>query len=224
MKSSKRILEELFEKLNISNDKEFCVNYDIKPNTLSTWRSRNTIPYELLVHISETSNISLDELFFDKMKANNDEMRLRYYTNVEAAAGYGAINTELSYTEITISKKFALEALRLPPKVQLDIIKVVGDSMEPFIHNGDIIAVDISKNRLELIRNGDIVVINLEGEIYCKKLLKQPFVDEIVLSSLNSYYKDIIVTIEQFQNAQIIGVVCKSMSVTTFENAIVRYE
>lgn len=67
------------------------------------------------------------------------------------------------------------EALGLPPLTRLDIIKVIGDSMEPFIHNGDVIAVDVSKNKLELVKNGDIVVINLDGEILLQKAPQATF-------------------------------------------------
>ncbi|MEB2807360.1 S24 family peptidase [Campylobacter upsaliensis] len=140
------------------------------------------------------------------MRISDDNLQLRYYTDVAVTAGHGAVNNELEYTEITTSKKFAYETLDLPPSAKLDIIKVIGDSMEPFIHSGDVIAVDITKNRLEFVKNGDIVAINLDGEIYCKKLLKQPFVNEIVLSSMNSFYKDIVVNIEHINNAEIIGV------------------
>lgn len=74
------------------------------------------------------------------------------------------------------------------------------------------------------LKNGDVVVINLEGEVYCKRLLKQPFVNEIVLSSMNSFYKDIVVSTDQLESAQIIGVVCKTMSIKTFENTIIKYK
>lgn len=218
------ILNKVYELLDIKDDSQFCKIYEIKPNTLSTWKTRNTIPYELLLRISKEKNISLDNIFFNKMRINDDNMQLRYYTDVSAAAGFGATNNDFEYSEITISKKFAHEALGLPYSTKLDIIKIIGDSMEPFIHSGDIIAVDVSKNKLELIKNGDIVVINLDGEIYCKKLLKQPFVNEIVLSSMNSFYKDIVVNIEQLNYAQIIGVVCKVMSIKTFENTIIKYK
>lgn len=218
------ILNRVYTLLNITDDKEFCGIFKVKPNTLSTWRTRNTIPYDLLMKISKEHNISLDAIFFDKMRIIDDILKLRYYTDAAAAAGYGAINSQLEYTEIAISKKFACEALGLPPLAKLDIIKVIGDSMEPFIHSGDVIAIDVSKNKLDLVKNGDIVVINLDGEIYCKKLLKQPFVNEIVLSSMNSFYKDIVVNIEHINNAEIIGVVCKAISIKTFENAIIKYE
>ncbi|HDZ5008093.1 TPA: helix-turn-helix domain-containing protein, partial [Campylobacter jejuni] len=101
------ILNRVYAILNITDDKEFCGIYEIKPNTLSTWRTRNTIPYELLLKISKEQNISLDSIFFGKMRINDDNLQLRYYTDVAAAAGYGATNNQLEYTEITISKKFA---------------------------------------------------------------------------------------------------------------------
>ncbi|EFC33084.1 hypothetical protein C414_000080049 [Campylobacter jejuni subsp. jejuni 414] len=224
MYKTKDILNRVYSLLNIIDDRNFCELYNIKPNTLSTWKARNTIPYDLLFTISKEHNISLDAIFFDKLRIDNNNMQLRYYTDVAAAAGYGATNNQLEYTEITISKKFAYEALDLPISTKLDIIKIIGDSMEPFVHSGDIIAVDITKNKLELVKNGDIVVINLDGEIYCKKLLKQPFVNEIVLSSMNSFYKDIVISVEQINHAEIIGVVCKAMTIKSFENAIIKYK
>lgn len=41
---------------------------------------------------------------------------------------------------------------------------------------------------------------------------------------MNSFYKDIVVNIDQISCAEIIGVVCKAISIKTFENAIIKYE
>lgn len=61
--------------------------------------------------ISKEQNISLDSIFFGKMRINDDNLQLRYYTDVAAAAGYGAINSKLEYTEIVISKKICLRGI-----------------------------------------------------------------------------------------------------------------
>ncbi|MEB2804066.1 hypothetical protein Q9Q49_05445 [Campylobacter upsaliensis] len=46
-------MNRVYALLNIADDEEFCEIYEIKPNTLNTWRTRNTIPYNLLMKISE---------------------------------------------------------------------------------------------------------------------------------------------------------------------------
>ena len=56
------ILRRLYEYMGFSKDLDFCEKYDIKPNTLSTWKKRNKIPYELLENISQNENLSMDWL------------------------------------------------------------------------------------------------------------------------------------------------------------------
>ncbi len=60
------ILDRLYQFLGFSKDLEFCEKYNIKPNTLSTWKKRNKIPYELLEEISQNENLSLDWLLTGK--------------------------------------------------------------------------------------------------------------------------------------------------------------
>jgi phage repressor protein C with HTH and peptisase S24 domain len=66
MDSFNNILKRLYNALNIKNDAEFCRIYNIKKNTLSTWKSRNKIPYELLIDISQNANININWLLTGK--------------------------------------------------------------------------------------------------------------------------------------------------------------
>ena len=68
------VLDRLYEKLGISKDIDFCRKYDFKPNTVSTWRKRDSIPYDKIVEISQNANISLDYILSGKEIVNNKEI------------------------------------------------------------------------------------------------------------------------------------------------------
>ena len=70
MRTLNNILDRLYQSLNIKNDAEFCRKYNIKKNTLSTWKARNKIPYELIEKISDENNLSLDWILRGKGSQN----------------------------------------------------------------------------------------------------------------------------------------------------------
>jgi phage repressor protein C with HTH and peptisase S24 domain len=80
------ILARIYDVMDFVKDSEFCEKYQIKNNTLSTWKKRDTIPYEFLEKISQNENYSLDwlltgkgEMFLTDIKAIKtiDENNLR---------------------------------------------------------------------------------------------------------------------------------------------------
>ncbi len=74
MRNIDDVLSRLYDKLGFDKDKEFCERYDLKQNTLSTWKKRNSIPYDLIANISQNENISLDYVLNGKkeIKSNID--------------------------------------------------------------------------------------------------------------------------------------------------------
>jgi len=60
MRNIDDILSRLYDKLGFSKDKDFCEKYELKQNTVSTWKKRNSVPYDLIADISQNENISLD--------------------------------------------------------------------------------------------------------------------------------------------------------------------
>ena len=70
--------------------------------------------------------------------------------------------------------------LRIPAK-QYDVIKVLGNSMEPFLKDGDMVLVLPTHEA----SNGEIFIANLGGDLYVKKLLKGPIKKCIRLTSMN---------------------------------------
>ncbi|XOB60695.1 helix-turn-helix domain-containing protein [Campylobacterota bacterium DY0563] len=70
MSEIEKILERMYEKLGISKDSEFCKKFNIKQSTVSSWKNRNSIPYEIIVKISQNANFSLDYVLKGKEKNN----------------------------------------------------------------------------------------------------------------------------------------------------------
>ena len=127
---------------------------------------------------------------------------LNFYPNVVASAGYGTINENEEKTPIHVDKAF-LELLGIKPAKNLDIIRVVGDSMEPFIKNGEYVIIE----RTQVARNNEIVIAVVDGEVYVKRLQKDPVRRIIKLTSANPTHLDIELKEEALDRLRIIGVI-----------------
>lgn len=58
------IIQRIKQNLNIKNDKELSLMLDIKPNTLSTWRKRDTLDFNKIISFCEINDLDLNEIFF----------------------------------------------------------------------------------------------------------------------------------------------------------------
>ena len=142
-----------------------------------------------------------------QMLINEQENRLinlRFFPNVSAAAGYGANNDNESFKSIPVTASFLTTILRIPAK-EYDVINVLGNSMEPFLKDGDMVLVLPTHEA----SNGEIVIANLGGDLYVKKLLKDPIKKRIRLTSMNQLYEDIVVEDDELDQLKIVGVVKK---------------
>lgn len=83
-------------------------------------------------------------------------------------------------------------------------LKIKGDSMEPKIHDNDIVIVKSMSDA----ENNDIVIAMINDEATCKRLHK--YSNSVVLTAINSDYKPIEVTPDE--NIQILGKVVMSIS------------
>ncbi|MBS4462910.1 LexA family transcriptional regulator [Aerococcaceae bacterium zg-B36] len=94
-----------------------------------------------------------------------------------------------------------IETIKYPAPVPVhDIaLKVLGDSMTPLFQDGEVIFIKKKQD----INNGQIGVFIVNGQGYVKKLYKG--VDEVKLISLNSHYKDIVLT--EHDDIHIVGLV-----------------
>ena len=178
-------LEDVAEKLGYSR------------STAATWRSKG---------ITSTAKLKFVNLSSNKVKKPyKDQAYLRYFEDVTASAGYGSNNDTQNYSIIPVGRDFMEQVLKIPLK-NYDVIKVYGDSMEPFAQDGDAIVVDLDAE----VKNGDIVIANIGGDAYMKKFLRDNIHKEIKLTSLNSFYQDIVLKGAEIDQLKIVGKVqCK---------------
>jgi len=181
----------------------------ISDRTLRSYEKGIGIKIEVLRKIAQVLNVSLDWLtgevgtvFPESAISLANLITINFYPNVVTSAGYGAINGSEKKALVHVNKVF-LELLGIKPAKNLDIIRVVGDSMEPFIKNGEYVIIE----RTQVARNNEIVIAVVDGEVYVKRLQKDPVRRIVKLTSANPAYLDIELKEEELDKFRIIGVI-----------------
>ena len=176
----------------------------VSPNNKNSVANHLSLKTQNDLSISPEKSEKLQKLQALMQEQENKLINLRFFPNVSAAAGYGANNDNESFESIPVTASFLTTILRLPAK-QYDVINVLGNSMEPFLKDGDMVLVFPTHEA----SNGEIVIANLGGDLYVKKLLKDPIKKRIRLTSMNELYEDIVVEDDELDQLKIVGVVKK---------------
>lgn len=142
------------------------------------------------------------------VKITNDEdensISLNYYPDIVAAAGYGAINESSVHPQIMkFDRRFLTEFINVRRFDSIDIIRVIGDSMEPYIRDGETVLIE----RHSEARNGETVIANVNGHIYIKRFHTDPFGRWVKLISENNHYGDIELSGDDLECFSIVGIV-----------------
>jgi phage repressor protein C with HTH and peptisase S24 domain len=181
-------------------NKDVAIALGITPENLSVLKKRNKIPYEELAYFCAKRKISLNWLLFDQQieniaKETEKFSKIRYFKDINASAGGGAINFDENYEILYIDKKIINK--------NLDAINVIGDSMEPTIKDGSILFIDRND---KTIQNGGIFVVSTPAGVFVKRVNLRN-VGKIELISDNKLYPNEIVEV-----AKIIGKVVHIMN------------
>lgn len=106
--------------------------------------------------------------------------------DVEASAGHGALaGAESQAGQFGFDEKWLRKLTQAKP-TNLSIIKVTGDSMEPTLHDGDEVLVDVSDEQTKL-RDG-IYVLRMDGALNVKRIAIEPQGRKISVVSDNAAY------------------------------------
>jgi len=201
MNRVEEILLRLYDFMGFKKDLEFCEKFDIKANTLSTWKKRGTIPYDLLEKISQNENISLDWLVFGnkEIKVNDNNYNIDLL-NVRAGAGEGIYNYVIETVDtISLDKSF----FRTPINTnKIKGICVDGDSMEPTLRDGDYVLID---ENINFGTNG-IYAIQYGGQILIKRLQFKMDGTILIISDNDKYDKEVFNPKENQLPFQVLGI------------------
>lgn len=119
-------------------------------------------------------------------KSDNDGMVEIPILDVQASAGFGAIAaSENAYTRFGFDERW-LRALTPAKSASLSIVRVLGDSMEPTLSDGDEVLVDASDHACRL-RDG-IYVLRTDDVLAVKRIAIKPGAKQITVASDNPAY------------------------------------
>ena len=123
------ILTRLKEHYIISNSSTLVKTISVNKNTISTWQSRNTIPFKILIDISLNEKISLDWLLFGLGK-KTQKNSLQNENIVYLTLNIKKYNDEQEIQNI-------IKLFEYAPKQYLNIIKKELENIKNILNNRD---------------------------------------------------------------------------------------
>lgn len=197
-KAKKIFSENLIRWMTIKNktQTEVCADLGITPSTMSDWMNAKKYPrVDKMQMLADYLGIYISDLREEQNNSKNNikGVLIPVLGYVRAGIPIEAIEEILDYEEISEDMDRQGEHFGL-------IIK--GDSMEPRMHEGDVVIV----RRQSTVDNGDIAVVLVNGDdATVKKFFK--YENGISLISFNPKYDPFTYTPEQVNNlpVQVIG-------------------
>ncbi|RWT79250.1 LexA family transcriptional regulator [Aeromonas caviae] len=121
--------------------------------------------------------------------------------HISVSAGHGAFNDDHEVKRKLAFRRKWLSFRRLNPD-HLAVVFAKGDSMEPTIHSGDSILIDLSQNQ---IQDGGLFVLRLSDELYAKRLQKRVDGGVNIISDNKAGYETLSVLPNELESLSIIG-------------------
>ena len=208
-----KIIREIKLHLGFKNDTELADFLGIKQNTLSTWKSRNTMDYDLI--ISKCDFIDANWLLTGEGKmlksettktetSKEESVKGIPLVNATAIGGYG--NNVFSFEERDVKDYYVIPKFK---HKQVDfMIEVEGSSMYPKYNSGDVVACRIIKERNFIQWNKTHVIATREQGIIIKRIKPSDAPNSLLMVSDNESYDPFNVPEEEIEGlAIVVGVI-----------------
>ena len=155
-------------------DKDVAEALGIAPAYFAVLKKRGSLPLGAVADFCARKKISINWLLYDQMPRSLEESTekvatIRYFKQINASAGGGALNWEERYETIRIDEALIELLGGIRHLKYIDALEVRGDSMEPLLRSGDLVAVDRSRRE---IREGAVYVFRIAEELFIKQLVR----------------------------------------------------
>ncbi len=153
-------------------DKDVAEALGIAPAYFAVLKKRGTLPLGPIADLCARKKVSINWLLYDQAPRSLEESTekfatIRYFRQINASAGDGALNWEEGFETIRIDEALVRLLGGRRHLKHIDALEVRGDSMEPLLHDGDLVAVDRSRQR---VRDGGVYVVRIGEELFIKQL------------------------------------------------------
>ncbi|GHV01054.1 transcriptional regulator [Campylobacterota bacterium] len=183
-------------------DQDVAQALGLKAGNLATLKSRDRLPIDEIALFCAKRRISINWMLFDQSAASlveNTEKYsfVRYFSEAKLSAGGGAFDLGEEY-EVAQLPSLIANALGITDG-EVDIVAVEGDSMEPTLSNGDLMAISRKEQK---IKDGGIYALATPHGLFIKRVQREAS-GFISLMSDNPDYEPIRIGADE---ARIIGV------------------
>lgn len=180
------ILNRLKKTLKIATDIELSKILNVKPNTISSWKKRNTVDYNTIISICELYEIDLNSIFFNQKPKNTID-----YLSSKTPL----VSSELQF-QYCIDKESLIEILPVYhfPFIKSDntiLFQVSSNNMHPLIKSNSFVVCESIK--IDEIKNNSLVAITskTKGFFINRILLNKINNDVLILNNENSFFSNI---------------------------------
>ncbi|RAV29667.1 LexA family transcriptional regulator [Sinomicrobium soli] len=177
------VIDRLKKRLNIRTNAALSDILNVRPNTISTWKKRNTMDFHRVFSLCKTHDIDINDLFFDQGD-KKDPVREK-----DAGQGFRVVSRESSFQYVMeLHRKSFIENL---PRFDFPFIhgnnirafQMIGSSMAPILQDGDFAVGEYLGTDISGLTDGNtyVLVSNLKG-IYISRIIKDPsYPDQLIL-------------------------------------------
>jgi len=178
-------------------DKDVAEALDIAPSYFAVLKKRGTVPFEAVADFCARRKISINWLLYDQAPRSLEESTekyatIRYFRQINASAGSGAFNWEECFERIPVDEATAERLGGRRHLKHIDALEVRGDSMEPLLKDGDLVAVDRSRRE---VKEGSVYVLRIGEELFIKQMRRDA--ERWACVSLNPAYDAILALPEE---------------------------
>lgn len=172
MDSFEEIFNRLYLKLGINKDSDFREKFNISASTLSTWKKRNSIPYEKIIEIAKDENISLDYVLKGIEKNISSEVMI----SSQIINNQGSIGDRI---------KEAREFLNINQNDFAELLNLAPQSLSRYEKNKVTPSIDFITKLSQQFNINSNWLINGTGEILLQVIQKTQNIGERIKESRN---------------------------------------
>lgn len=180
------VIDRLKKALKIKTDIELSEFLNIKPNTISTWKKRDSVDFDSIISICELYELDLNEIFLNKKKASNYAADTPLVSR-EVQFQYVRENDIASFLEILPKYSFPFVNSE-----ETRAFQVISNNMFPFIEeNSYVICEKIEQSKVENLSM--VVAISKQKGLFLNRISKsETEEDTFILSSENEFFNEVI--------------------------------